>query len=47
MTLLQASYIYSLLRGVTFTVFPLGSYALSPTVLSLLETLLERTPVVE
>jgi len=41
---LQASYLYthSLLRGVTFKVLPLSSYALSPTVLSLLETFLEK-----
>jgi hypothetical protein len=38
--LLQASYLYaySLLRGVTFEVLLLSSYALSPTMLPLLET---------
>jgi hypothetical protein len=43
MILLQASYLYtfSLLRGVTFEALPLSSYALSPTMLSLLETFLE------
>jgi hypothetical protein len=40
MILLQASYLYtySLLRGVTFEVLPFSSYALSPTMLPLLET---------
>jgi len=37
MILLQAY----LLRGVTFEVLPLGSYALSPVMLPLLETFLE------
>jgi hypothetical protein len=32
---------YSLLRGVTFEVLPLSSYALSPTMLPVLETFLE------
>jgi hypothetical protein len=34
-------YIYSMLRGVTFEVLPLSSYALTPTMLPLLETFLE------
>jgi len=42
MFLLQAYlYTYSLLRGVTFKVLPLSSYALSPMMLQLLETFLE------
>jgi hypothetical protein len=43
MILLQASYLYpySLLRGVTFEVLPLSSYAFSPMMLPLLETFLE------
>jgi len=42
MILLQAYlYTYSLLRGVTFEVLPLSSYALSPMMLPLLETFLE------
>jgi hypothetical protein len=42
MILLQAClYTYSLLRGVTFEVLPLSSYALSPTILPLLETFVE------
>jgi hypothetical protein len=41
MILLQAYlYAHSLLRGVTFEVLPLSSYALSPTMLLLLETFL-------
>jgi hypothetical protein len=36
-----AFYSYSLLRGVTFDVLPLSSYALSPTMLPLLETFWE------
>jgi hypothetical protein len=41
--LLQASYLYtySLLRGVTFEVLPLSSYALSSKILPLLKTFLE------
>jgi len=40
MILLQAYlYTYSLLRGVTFEVLPSSSYALSPMIPSLLETL--------
>jgi hypothetical protein len=40
MILLQASYLYtySLFRGVSFEVLPFSSYALSPTMLLLLET---------
>jgi len=39
MILLQAYlYTYSLLRGVTFEVLPLSSYALSPMMLPVLET---------
>jgi hypothetical protein len=42
MILLQAHlYKNGLLRGVTFEVLPLSSYALSPVMLSLLETFLE------
>jgi len=42
MTLLQAYlYIYSLMRGITFKVLSLSSYALSPMMLQLLETFLE------
>jgi len=42
MILLQAyPYTYSLLRGFTFEVCPFSSYALSPTMLQLLETFLE------
>jgi len=43
MILLQASYLYtySLLRGVTFEVLPLSSYALNTMMLPLLETFLE------
>jgi hypothetical protein len=35
-------YTYSLLTGVTFEVLPLSSYALSPMMLPLLETLLKN-----
>jgi hypothetical protein len=44
MILLQAShlYTYSLLRGVTFEVLPLSTYALSPTRLPLLEAFMEN-----
>jgi hypothetical protein len=40
---MQASYLYtsSLLRGITFAVLPMSSYALSPTMLPLLETFCE------
>jgi hypothetical protein len=42
MILLQAyPYTHSLLRGVTSEVLPMSSYALSPTMLPLLETFLE------
>jgi hypothetical protein len=44
MILLQAylyTHTYTLLRGVTFRVLPLSSYALSPTMLPLVETFLE------
>jgi len=42
MVLLQTYlYTYSLLRGFPFEVSPLSSYALSPTMLPLLETFLE------
>jgi len=42
MILLQTYlYTYNLLRGVTFIVLPLNSYALSPMMLQLLETFLE------
>jgi len=41
-TLLQTYlYTYSLLRGITFEVLPLSSYALSPVMLPLLQTFLE------
>jgi len=41
MILLQAHlYTYSLLRGVTFEVLSFSNYALSPTMLPLLETFL-------
>jgi len=43
MILFQAYlYIYSLLRGVTFEILPLISYAISPTMLPLLETFFEH-----
>jgi hypothetical protein len=42
MVLLQAYlHTYSLLRGVTFKVLPFSSYAFSPKMLLLLETVLE------